>query len=195
MKETDDSGRMQGRDDLDEPLWSRWARRKEQARRGLAEPDPVVAAQPAEEPPLATVRVDPRTGKTHDELTDEDMPPIESLDSRSDLSVFMARNISPVLRAAALSKVFHSPDYNKYCLCAEYAEDYTQFAALGDIVPHELKATIAREAARLREALLERGQEISQAEAEAQIRAEREAGLPRSVLPEPEASLSKTTLS
>lgn len=185
-----DSGERRRRSSAvtDEHPVSRWARRKELARRGMAEPEPAAVALPAEEssPQVSAeaVRVDVRTGKPYDELTDEDMPPIESLDTSSDLSVFMAKNISPMLRMAAFSKVFRSPDYNKFCLCAEYAEDYTQFTPLGDIVPHELKETIVREAKRLRELMLERGKELSQEEAEAQIMAEREAGVPRSVLPE-----------
>lgn len=181
------SDRAPGGGATDEHPLSRWARRKEQARRGISEPEPAPSAPPVEAaagPSAEAVRIDARTGKPYDELTDEDMPPIESLDTNSDLSVFMAKNISPLLRTAAFSKVFHSTHYNQYCLCAEYAEDYNQFTPLGDIVPHDLKETIVREAGRLRELMLERGKELSQEEAEAQIMAEREAGLPRSVLPE-----------
>lgn len=176
----------------DEHPLSRWARRKEQARRGIVESEPAVSMPLVEEapaePPAEAERIDARTGKPYDELTDEDMPPIESLDTSSDLSVFMAKNISPWLRTAAFSKVFHSEHYNQYCLCAEYADDYTQFTPLGDVVPHDLKEAIVREAGRLRELMLERGREMSQEEAEAQIMAEREAGVPRSVLPELESA-------
>lgn len=199
MSGSDCSGRIQnGEATAGEPLLSRWARRKEQARRGIVEPEPTSPASPAEassvESLTETVRIDARTGKPYDELTDEDMPPIESLDTNSDLSVFMAKNISPLLRTAAFSKVFRSAHYNQYCLCAEYAEDYTNFTPLGDIVPHELKATIVREAKRLRELMLERGKELSQEEAEARIRAEREAGLPRSSLPDLEPGEGGATL-
>jgi hypothetical protein len=179
--------------DSDEGFLSRWSRRSALARQGVVEPEPVVAvAPPSEEvvePAAEAVRIDARTGKPYDELTDEDMPPLESLDASSDLSVFLAKNVSPLLRAKALSRVFHTPDYNQYCLCAEYADDYNQFTPLGDIVPHDLKAAIAREAKALRDRLLARGKEISEEEAEARVLAEREAGLPRSVLTDEEERL------
>jgi len=117
-------------------------------------------------------RMDPRTGKLFDELTDDDMPALSSLDTQSDLSVFLARNISPALRMQALTKVFQDPKYNVICTCAEYAEDYTNFTPLGDVVPHDLKASIAREAEKLRKRLLGRGEELTQEEAEARIRQE-----------------------
>ncbi|NLO78760.1 MAG: DUF3306 domain-containing protein [Xanthomonadaceae bacterium] len=180
-----------------EGFLSRWSRRSLQARRGELESElepapavePVAEASPQQEEPA--VRIDPRTGKPYDELTDEDMPPIESLDANSDLSVFFAKNVSAALRMKALSKVFHSPAYNRYCLCAEYADDYTQFAPLGEVVPHDLKAAIAREARALRERLLARGKEITLEEAEARVRAEREAELPYITLTEEEKALAR----
>jgi hypothetical protein len=158
---------------------SRWSRRKLQARRGVLEPEPVEPLAPAAGPGGAdadaeepAVRIDPRTGKPFDELTDEDMPPLESLDHTSDLSVFLARNISASLRMKALATVFASSQYNKICLCAEYADDYTNFTPLGDVVPHDLKSALAREAMRLRDRLLALGDEISADEAEARVAAE-----------------------
>lgn len=181
----------------DESFLSRWSRRSALSRQGLVEPEPVPAAAVAvpavSEEQGEAVRIDARTGKPYDELTDEDMPPLESLDSSSDLSVFLAKNVSPMLRLKALSRVFHSPDYNKYCLCAEYADDYTNFTPMGEIVPHDLKAAIAREVKSLRDKLLARGKEISTEEAEARVLAEREAGLPRIALTEEERSLPVLT--
>ncbi|MEX0730842.1 MAG: DUF3306 domain-containing protein [Aquisalimonadaceae bacterium] len=150
----------------------RWSRRKTEVSRGeVVEELPAVAdaGEDVESEEDAGPRIDPRTGKEFDELTDEDMPPVESLDTSSDLSVFMARNISPALRMKALSKVFHQPQYNVICVCAEYADDYTNFEALGDIVPHDMKSAIAREAEKLRQRLLGRGEEITPEEAEARI--------------------------
>lgn len=179
-----------------EGFLSRWSRRSTLARQGELEAEPVPeaaamapVAEPVAEEQDETVRIDARTGKPYDELTDEDMPPLESLNASSDLSVFFAKNISPMLRMKALSRVFHTPDYNKYCLCAEYADDYTQFTPMGEIVPHDLKAAIAREAQALRDRLLARGKEITPEEAEARVLAERDAGLPRSQLTEEEESL------
>ncbi|HEX5513147.1 MAG TPA: DUF3306 domain-containing protein [Gammaproteobacteria bacterium] len=176
----------------DEGFLSRWSRRSALARQGHEEPEPLAAVEPVvveSVPPAEAVRIDARTGKPYDELTDEDMPPIESLDQSSDLSVFLAKNVSPLLRMKAFSRVFHTPEYNQYCLCAEYADDYTQFTPLGSIVPHDLKAAIAREAQTLRDRLLARGKEISLEDAEARVLAEREAGQPQVTLTEEEERL------
>ena len=126
-----------------------------------AEHAPVVEAEP--EP------VDPRTGKPMSELTDEDMPDIESLDTESDLRCFMSGKVSQALRMKALTKVFHSPKYNQICLCAEYADDYTNFLPMGDIVPHDLKSAIAREAGKLVQRLAERGVEMTPEDAQARM--------------------------
>lgn len=157
-------------------LLSRWSRRKQAVRQGLsveAEPEfdevPVTDEHEQVAEPDPEERIDPRTGKRFAELTDGDMPDITSLTGDSDLSVFMAKNITPALRMKALARVFHSAKYNKICLCAEYAEDYTNFEPLGDVIPHDLKASIAREAKKLRDRLLGDGEEISAEDAEARI--------------------------
>ncbi len=158
---------------------SRWSRRKA----GLEPEEPdvpmptteqAVPEQASGEAAGATdsVRVDPRTGKPVDELTDEDMPPVESLNENSDLSVFMGKRISPALRMKALNRVFHTAKFNKVCLCAEYADDYTNFTPMGDIIPHDLKQAIVREATKLRDRLSEHGLEISAEDAETRVAAE-----------------------
>lgn len=152
---------------------SRWSRRK----RGLevAEPvEPVVVAPAvaAAEVEVDDDPVDSRTGKRMSELTDEDMPEVETLTSDSDVSMFMAKNISAALRMRALNKIFMSPKYNVYCLCAEYADDYTNFAPLGDIVPHDLKSAITREAGKLYERLTGQGVAVPREELEARIAAQ-----------------------
>lgn len=155
---------------------SRWSRRK----RGLEVEEPVapvvvepqVAAAPVADPAEEHDPVDPRTGKRLSELTDEDMPDVESLTAESDVSMFMAKNVSNALRMRALNKIFMSPQFNVYCLCAEYAEDYTNFTPLGDIVPHDLKSAIAREAGKLYERLTGHGVTVSKEELESRIAAQ-----------------------
>jgi hypothetical protein len=173
----------------DEGFLGRWSRRKRLARQGVVEPEPEPPADAAGEAAAmaAPLEVAPERGdepaqRPRDELTDEDMPPLESLTDTSDVSMFMSRQVSAALRMKALSRVFHSSRYNKICLCAEYAEDYNQYTPLGSIVPHDLKAAIAREAESLRERLLARGETLSFEDAQAQIVAEREAGVSYSVL-------------
>ncbi len=125
-----------------------------------------------DEPQPPAERIDPRTGKPISELTDEDMPDLETLDQDSDLSVFMAGKVSQALRMKALTKVFHSTKFNQVCLCAEYADDYTNFLPLGDIVPHDLKQAIVREGGKLLQRFAERGLQITPEEAEARAAAE-----------------------
>lgn len=163
----------------DEPaagFLSRWSRRK----RGLEldEPVPAAPAQALESTELVAAEapdddpIDPRTGKRMSELTDEDMPDVEALTADSDVSMFMAKNVSSALRMRALNKIFMNPKYNVYCVCAEYADDYTNFAPLGDIVPHDLKSAIAREAGKLYERLTGRGVAVSKEELESRIAAQ-----------------------
>lgn len=151
---------------------SRWSRRKAGLEQEPVREPQMPAETVAESQQAPEEKIDPRTGKPMDELTDEDMPDPETLDENSDVSVFMARNVSPALRMKALSKIFHSAKYNKVCLCAEYAEDYTNFTPMGDIIPHDMKRAIVREANKLRERLSGKGLEISPEEAEARIAAE-----------------------
>lgn len=158
------------------PFLTRWSRRKlgqdapdvhpqaHEATPAMADEAPAVI-EPAE-------RIDPRTGKRMSELTDEDMPDIESLDENSDLAAFMASKVSNALCMKALTKVFHTAKFNQVCLCAEYADDYTNFTPLGDIVPHDLKQAIVREAGKLVERLTQQGLEITPEQAQARVAAE-----------------------
>jgi hypothetical protein len=114
----------------------RWSQRKAAARKDEtdieASPAAVADALPAESDPQP-------------ELTDADMPPIESLDKDSDYSVFMSPGVSEQLRTIALRKLFHLPAFNITDGLNDYDEDYTQFAGLGGVVTHEMKRMLKRE--------------------------------------------------
>jgi len=116
----------------------RWSRRK----RGV-EPSPAPAPEPAESAPPdeTTVR----------ELTDADMPPLESLDENADYSGFFSPKVSAELRRVALRKLFHAPRFNITDGLDDYAEDFTAYQALGEVVTHEMKRMLEREAKRLAE--------------------------------------------
>jgi hypothetical protein len=105
-----------------------------------------------------------------------DLPPIADLGPDSDVSMFMRPGVSAALRMAALTRVFHSAKYNQICLCAEYAEDYTNFQPMGAIVPHDLRSAIVREARRLKERWAADGIEVSDADAQRLIEAEAREG-------------------
>ncbi len=141
----------------------RWSRRK--ADGGVEEDVPSVhypgavqagAAEPDDRTGTADdVRIDPRTGKPFSELTDSDMPDVETLDQDSDVSAFFAKGVSLTLRLAALRKLWHTPKFNQVDLMAEYSGDYTGYKALGDVVPHDLKRAVERQLERERQETLE----------------------------------------
>ena len=79
------------------------------------------------------------------EVTDADMPPLDSLDDKSDYAAFMSPGVSEQLRAQALRKLFHLPGFHLPDGLDDYDDDFTQFAKLGDIVTHEMERMLLRE--------------------------------------------------
>lgn len=119
----------------EEPFLSRWSKRK-LAQPPVASPD---AQAPAEEPqttPLA-------------ELTDADMPPLESLDENADYSGFLSPKVSEGLRQQALQVLFRSAAFNVCDGLDDYAEDFTRFEKLGEVVTAELRFRLEQEARRV----------------------------------------------
>ncbi len=122
--------------DSQEDFLARWSHRKLDA--GRDEPDmsgnESTAVTPAE-PPQEPER----------ELTDADMPPIETLDGDSDYTPFLSPGVSDDLRQQALRKLFNQPDFNITDGLDDYDEDFTRFAGLGSLVTHEMKHLLERE--------------------------------------------------
>jgi len=85
------------------------------------------------------------------ELTDEDMPPLETLDENSDYSVFFSPKVSETLRQQALHKLFHFERFNVLDGLNDYDDDYTQFEKLGSIVTHEMKRLLNSEIEKLKD--------------------------------------------
>ena len=108
----------------------RWSRRKVAARKDETD---------VEAAPAAVAAVLPVETEQQPQLTDADMPPLESLDKDSDYSMFMSPGVSEQLRTLALRKLFHLPAFNITDGLNDYDEDYTQFASLGGVVTHEMK--------------------------------------------------------
>ena len=109
----------------DEDFLSRWSRRKHnQQTVGMDEmPD---------EDPQALVEQD-------EAPCDEDMPAIETLTEESDYTGFLSPNVSEELRSLALRKLFHSAAFNVCDELDDYAEDFTSFAKLGNIITCDMK--------------------------------------------------------
>lgn len=78
------------------------------------------------------------------EITDADLPPIESLDENSDYSLFFAPKVSNELRRRALRKLFHAPTFQVCCPLNEYNEDYNSFTPLGDTVTYDMRRMLER---------------------------------------------------
>lgn len=129
----------------EEAFVTRWSRRKQAARSAgeVIIPKPNVAEGRTAPAPV---------------LTDKDMPPIENLTEKSDFSGFLSSGVSEGLRRSALRKLFHLPEFNVRCpLDSEYY-DCHGYEPLGNIVTHEMREALEREAEQLklaaREALL-----------------------------------------
>ena len=129
-----------------EPFLSRWSRRKQQSSEEVQ-----IAETPEEELQVSTSDV--LTGEIENAeqedlpvLTDEDMPPIESLNEESDFSGFMSKGVSDELRNLALKKLFQASVFNVRDGLDEYDEDFTKFEKLGDIITCDMKHQIEMEA-------------------------------------------------
>ena len=129
-----------------ESFLQRFHRRKQEARRT----DRDEAMVPTSSERLPHDDTSPATPAP--ELTDADMPPLESLTVDSDYSGFLSSKVSESLRRAALRKLFHSAELNVIDGLDDYAEDFTNFAALGDLVTAEMRHRIEVEAKKQAEA-------------------------------------------
>lgn len=120
---------------------ARWSRRKLEAREEKTDSsEPAAGTVQTGEAVAAAVPASPER-----ELTDADMPPLESLTAESDFTPFMSPGVSNGLRRLALRKLFGQPAFNVTDGLNDYDEDYTQFASLGNVVTHEMKRMLKRE--------------------------------------------------
>lgn len=134
--------------DQEEGLLGRWSRRKAQ----------VLAEELDEEKEARLELVAEATDaveETEPPPSDEDMPPLESLDDSSDYSGFLSPNVSEELRRLALRQLFRSTVFNKVDGLDDYDEDFTRFEPLGDIVTSDMKFQLEQEAQRKAQALME----------------------------------------
>ena len=65
-----------------------------------------------------------------DDLTDADMPPVESLDAGADVGAFLSPKVSEALRKRALRAVFRQARFNVRDGLDDYDEDFTAFPPL-----------------------------------------------------------------
>jgi hypothetical protein len=138
---------------------SRWSRRKLDDKR-QTEPLMQIESLDSEQPPVSLNTITPRDSngallpvteveqlageqgeklKDTPDLTDEDMPPVESLDENSDYSGFMSPGVSDKLRKLALRKLFAGKGFNVRDGLDDYDDDFTNFEPLGDIITSDMK--------------------------------------------------------
>ena len=141
----------------DEPFVQRWSRRKKQTER--AEPEQTPKTIGSDQASAEPSELESAT-KSFEQLTDADMPALDSLDEHSDYRPFFAPNVSAELRRLALRKLFHQPVFNIRDGLCEYDDDYTQFEPLGNIVTADMK--FMQELAERRER--ERAEALAQAD-------------------------------
>jgi len=131
----------------EESALSRWSRRKSQSRapgqdteEDLQSP-PVTTASIADNNPVesASEPLSIATPAAVNEISDEDMPSVESLDENSDYAGFLSAGVSEKLRRAALRKLFHLDVFNVVDGLDDYAEDYTKFEKLGAIITADMR--------------------------------------------------------
>jgi hypothetical protein len=131
-----DSKPGQDTSDSQEDCLARWSRRKVAQEQGATDAEAVALQQ---------------TGTPDDEaaseLTDADMPPLESLNEDSDFAPFLSTGVSDGLRQQALRILFSQSAFNITDGLNDYDEDFTEFTKLGNVITHEMKRALQRELA------------------------------------------------
>jgi hypothetical protein len=103
------------------------------------------------------------------------MPPLDTLTADSDYTGFLSEQVSETLRKAALRKLFHGAAFNITDGLDEYADDFTTFEALGDIVTADMRHMLEVEARKKAEAAR---QALLSGEADADAETETASALP-----------------
>ena len=134
---------------INDGFLSRWSERKLALRDGATVDDESPTEDASGQRDSGASDDTPSRTETAAALTDADMPPLEELDADSDFSGFLSQGVSDSLRNQALKKLFFSGPFNVVDGLDDYAEDFTQFAALGNIVTAEMRHRIEAAAKRI----------------------------------------------
>ena len=102
----------------------RWSQRKQAVRAGQAFDDPVVIKQVAQ-PPVATTE-EPPAEPVAQAPPAPSLEDVKSLTTQSDFKPFVARDVPPEVRNAAMKKLFSDPHYNVMDRLDTYIDDYSQ---------------------------------------------------------------------
>lgn len=125
--------------DGEEGFLARWSRRKRDARDGQTEtvdtpgvPEPAPDAKPVSQQEPAP------------DKTDEDMPPLETIDETTNMGDFFSPQVSEELRRVALRKLFHLPKFNIVDDLDDYNESFRDFAPLGEMITADMRYHMER---------------------------------------------------
>jgi DNA-binding transcriptional regulator YdaS (Cro superfamily) len=116
----------------------RWSQRKQAVREGKPLAEPAVVAQPLTQPqeaghdakaPSAVTAIAPLT---EGQVATKEVPPalslqdVQQLTAQSDFAPFVARDVAPDVRNAAMKKLFTDPHYNVMDGLDIYIDDYSK---------------------------------------------------------------------
>lgn len=128
---------------MSEAFLSRWAKRKQEHQQDLTPKHQETETLPSETPRAPdeqeTEYQQAESQEAAVELSDEDMPDVETINAQSDVSMFFSKGVSPALKQQALRKLFHQPEFNFRCPLDEYAEDYSQMPKMTSETAARLK--------------------------------------------------------
>lgn len=132
----------------DEPagFLGRWARRKEEVRKGKAVDEPVAAAPGVQAvPPVPAAEPVPNQAPADSAAPEAAAPKALTLDDArlltqdSDFKPFMAGNVTPEVRNAAMKKLFADPHFNVMDGLDTYIDDYSK----SDPIPESMLRQMA----------------------------------------------------
>lgn len=116
----------------------RWSQRKQAVREGKPLAEPEVAAKPLTQPQasqadaMAPVAVTAITPLPDAPIATQEAPPalslqdVQQLTAQSDFAPFVARDVAPDVRNAAMKKLFTDPHYNVMDGLDIYIDDYSK---------------------------------------------------------------------
>lgn len=132
---------------------SRWALRKQQVQDGETPIDePLVEVSPQEDAAVASVpetqaALDPQLEAEPQEeklLTAEDLPDPKGIEVGGSFASFMAKNVDPAVKTAALRTLWKQPHFNEIDGLLEYALDYSNQPKLTAEASAELAKKVFR---------------------------------------------------
>ena len=104
---------------------SRWSRRKTDVLQGKAVQEPVVVAKPALPVPVEN-KVQPGPAQVTEKPPELSLDDVKLLTKDSDFKPFMAQNVGPDVRNAAMKKLFADPHFNVMDGLDIYIDDYSK---------------------------------------------------------------------